>query len=103
MSSDWYYASYKNTEACIALHGFVVLSSRNHLRLVATQGNCGFPTEGWTEMLFPAYLQLEERHKPANPILKKNLSRKNATELLMMLLSPVICGLRLRLKLSWDG
>lgn len=81
----------------------MVLSFRNHLRLVATQGNCGFPTEGCTEILFPAYLQLEERHKPTNPILKKNSSLKNATKLFMMLLSPVICGLRLQLKLSWDG
>lgn len=103
MSSDRCYSSYKNTEACVALSGFVVLSFRNHLRLVATQGNCGFPTEGRTEILFSAYLQLEERHKPTNLILKKNLSLKNATKLLMMLLPPVICGLRLQLKLSWDG
>lgn len=102
-SSDWYYSSYKNSEACIALYGFVVPSFRNHLRLVVTQRNCGFPTEGCTEILFSAYVQLEERHKPTNPILKKNLSLKNATKLLTMLLSPVMCGLRLQLKLSWDG
>lgn len=80
MSSDWSYLSYKTTEACIALYGFVVLPFRNHLRLLAPQGNCGFPTEGCTEMLFPAYLQLEERHKPTNPILKKTWSLKKCNQ-----------------------
>ena len=71
--------------------------------MVATQGNCGFPPEECTETLFLAYLQLEEKHKPTNTILKNNLSLKNAAKLLTMLLSPVICGPRLQLKLSWDG
>lgn len=81
----------------------MVLAFRNHLHLVGAQGNCGFPTEGCTEILLLAHLELEERHKPTNPGLKKSLSLKTTTRFLMMLLSPVICSFKLQLKLLWDG
>lgn len=81
----------------------MVLSFRNHLHLLGAQGNCGFLTEGYTGILFLAYLQLEERHKPTNSGLRKSWSLKTATKFLMMLLSPVICSFKLQLKLLWDG
>lgn len=81
----------------------MVLAFRNHLHLAGAQENCGFPTEGCTEILLLAYLQLEERHKPTNPSLKKSSSLKTTTKFLMMLLSPVICSFKLQLKLLWVG
>lgn len=75
----------------------MVLSFRNHLHLPGAQGNCGFLTEGCTGILFLAYLQLEERHKPTNSVMRKSLSLKTATKFLMMLRSPVICSFKLQL------